>query len=106
VSNDVDGLDAAMPADGFEIVDIVMDAACEPGAIGDGFRAAAIPQVEKNDGPVAGQALEIFDHVKSVGDDHGSRAGSQLVKEQADAVRRSDKSLVRTHECSFSKATK
>jgi hypothetical protein len=54
--------------------------------VADVIRATAIPRVVKDERALAGQALEIFEQIDTVGDKHCLRAASYLLKEQPQVV--------------------
>jgi len=86
VSDQVDFLRLEMPAHCFQIVDVVMDAMCQLGAVTDGIRAAAIAQVKEDDGALGGEMFEALYHVNCVRDNHCVRAGPEFLKGQPNAV--------------------
>jgi hypothetical protein len=82
-----------MPADGVQVIDVVMDAPCQLGAVTDGLRLAAIAQVEEDDRPSIGETLEALEHMNRVGYDDWVGAAPQLLEEQPNSIARGDVTL-------------
>jgi hypothetical protein len=89
VSDQINDRDFEMLADGFDVIKVLMDSSYQFGTITDGFRAAAITQVEKYDRASAGKMPEAIEHMNRVGDNHRIGAVPELLKEQPNAIFRS-----------------
>jgi hypothetical protein len=75
-----------MMAHGFQIIYIVVDASGQLGGIADVIRPAAITKIVNDQRSILREALEIIDHMKSIGDDDRLRAASDLLKEKPHSI--------------------
>ena len=69
-----------MAADRFDIVDVVLDASCQPCRVADAVGPAAVAQVEEDQRATAGQPLALVPKIDPVGDDDDLRAMPTLRK--------------------------
>jgi hypothetical protein len=86
VSDQVDATEPEMPADRFQIIDVVMDASFQLRAVGDVIRPAAIARVAEDQRVTVGERLEGVEEIDPVGDEDGCRALSQLLDEQTHSI--------------------
>jgi hypothetical protein len=78
--------DSEMPADGLKIVHVLLDAARELRDIGYRVGQSAIPHIVENQCSPVAKMPEIFQKVKSVGDDHCLGTAPDLLEVQTNSV--------------------
>ena len=97
MTDQTDAVVAEMPADGVEIVDIVVDALFDLRSIGDMVRPAAISRIAKDQRPTIGQPRKRIRQIHTIRDDHGIGPVSHYLREQAHTIVRRDMFLTWFH---------